>query len=187
MLARLVRALHHLDELRLVGERLRIAMSSRVRIVDDTVRIAKSTTAMKMRRPRIEKYAIALIMALRARATSAVLDVARGAAVQSARHEHHGDDLSHLRHELRTPLNHIIGFSEMLLEEAGDAGATAPVAELRCRCSRRGASFWACSTPIWPHRGGRRDRPRAHGGGARGRRRVMAACVALKASAGGLN
>ena len=29
--------------------------------------------------------------------------------------------LSHLRHELRTPLNHIIGYSEMLLEETDDA------------------------------------------------------------------
>jgi class 3 adenylate cyclase len=31
--------------------------------------------------------------------------------------------LSHLRHELRTPLNHIIGYSEMLLEDAGDGAA----------------------------------------------------------------
>ena len=29
---------------------------------------------------------------------------------------------SHLRHELRTPLNAIIGYSEMLLEDAEDAG-----------------------------------------------------------------
>ena len=28
--------------------------------------------------------------------------------------------LAHLRHELRTPLNHIIGYSEMLLEEAAE-------------------------------------------------------------------
>ncbi len=32
--------------------------------------------------------------------------------------------LSHLRHELRTPLNHIIGYSEMLLEDAADGRAT---------------------------------------------------------------
>ena len=32
--------------------------------------------------------------------------------------------LAHLRHELRTPLNHIIGYSEMLLEDAGEPGAT---------------------------------------------------------------
>ncbi len=31
---------------------------------------------------------------------------------------------SHLRHELRTPLNAIIGYSEMLLEDADDAGQT---------------------------------------------------------------
>ena len=29
--------------------------------------------------------------------------------------------VSHLRHELRTPLNHIIGYSELLLEEARDS------------------------------------------------------------------
>ena len=41
------------------------------------------------------------------------------------------DALAHLRHELRTPLNHIIGFSEMLLEEAEDTGASALVPALR--------------------------------------------------------
>jgi K+-sensing histidine kinase KdpD len=30
--------------------------------------------------------------------------------------------LAHLRHELRTPLNHIIGYSELLLVEAGESG-----------------------------------------------------------------
>ena len=30
--------------------------------------------------------------------------------------------LAHLRHELRTPLNHIIGYSELLLEEAAESG-----------------------------------------------------------------
>jgi signal transduction histidine kinase len=33
--------------------------------------------------------------------------------------------LSHLRHELHTPLNHIIGYSEMLLEDAADDGNAA--------------------------------------------------------------
>jgi CheY-like chemotaxis protein len=31
------------------------------------------------------------------------------------------DSVSHLRHELRTPINHIIGYSELLLEEAKDS------------------------------------------------------------------
>ena len=30
--------------------------------------------------------------------------------------------LAHLRHELRTPLNHIIGYTELLLEDAAEDG-----------------------------------------------------------------
>ena len=37
--------------------------------------------------------------------------------------------LAHLRHELRTPLNHIIGYSEMLLEEL--EGGAAELDDLR--------------------------------------------------------
>ncbi|MEN9937777.1 MAG: hypothetical protein RLZZ387_4356 [Chloroflexota bacterium] len=47
-----------------------------------------------------------------------------------------GDRLRMLRHELRTPVNHIIGYSEMLLEEAedsapGDDAATSLLEDLR--------------------------------------------------------
>ena len=35
--------------------------------------------------------------------------------------------LAHLRHELRTPLNHIIGYGEMLLEDAGRPELAAPL------------------------------------------------------------
>ena len=38
---------------------------------------------------------------------------------------------SHLRHELRTPLNAIIGYSEMLLEDADDAGLADFTADLK--------------------------------------------------------
>ncbi len=38
---------------------------------------------------------------------------------------------SHLRHELRTPLNAIIGYSEMLLEDADDAGLADFAADLK--------------------------------------------------------
>src|ERR1700689_3057062 len=31
-----------------------------------------------------------------------------------------GESLAHLRHELRTPVNHILGYSELLIEDAGD-------------------------------------------------------------------
>ncbi len=33
--------------------------------------------------------------------------------------------LAHLRHELRTPLNHIIGYSEMLLEDVAQSDPAA--------------------------------------------------------------
>jgi signal transduction histidine kinase len=39
--------------------------------------------------------------------------------------------LAHLRHELRTPLNHILGYSEMLLEDAGDAELAAELQRIR--------------------------------------------------------
>ena len=39
--------------------------------------------------------------------------------------------LSHIRHELRTPLNQIIGYSEMLEEDAADAGQDALIPDLQ--------------------------------------------------------
>ena len=39
-------------------------------------------------------------------------------------------NLSRVRHELRTPLNHIIGYSEILLEDAKDQGADDLVPDL---------------------------------------------------------
>lgn len=42
-----------------------------------------------------------------------------------------GDDLATLRHDLRTPLNHIIGYSEMLIEEAADKGAGSMLGDLQ--------------------------------------------------------
>jgi sigma-B regulation protein RsbU (phosphoserine phosphatase) len=41
------------------------------------------------------------------------------------------DELSALRHELRTPLNQIIGYSEMLQEDAEEKGATDSVGDLQ--------------------------------------------------------
>src|SRR6516165_961502 len=39
--------------------------------------------------------------------------------------------LANVRHTLRTPLNHIIGYSEILLEEAGERGLEAFTADLQ--------------------------------------------------------
>ncbi|HEX3730047.1 MAG TPA: SpoIIE family protein phosphatase [Opitutaceae bacterium] len=39
-------------------------------------------------------------------------------------------NLSHLRHDLRTPINQIIGYSELLLEEAGEGGGAAFASDL---------------------------------------------------------
>ena len=42
-----------------------------------------------------------------------------------------GDELKHLRHELRTPINHILGYTEILIEDAEAAGAAETVEALR--------------------------------------------------------
>lgn len=42
-----------------------------------------------------------------------------------------GQALSHLRHNLRTPVNHILGYSEMLIEDAEESGCGELLGELR--------------------------------------------------------
>ena len=46
------------------------------------------------------------------------------ASVPPDRHRVHSRTLSKIRHDLKTPLNQIIGYAEMLLEDAGAAGRT---------------------------------------------------------------
>ena len=40
------------------------------------------------------------------------------------------DAISRLRHRLRTPLNHIIGYAEMVRDEARERGAAADAARM---------------------------------------------------------
>jgi len=42
-----------------------------------------------------------------------------------------GAILGYMRHELRTPVNAILGYSEMLIEDAEDAGSASLTADLR--------------------------------------------------------
>src|SRR3954447_23137721 len=42
-----------------------------------------------------------------------------------------GDELKHFRHDLRTPINHILGYTEMLVEDAEEIGVTAFAPEIR--------------------------------------------------------
>ena len=95
------------------------------------------------------------------------------------------DTLSHLRHELRTPLNHIIGFSEMLLEEADDQGSSALVAELRPVLDE-GRKFLGLLNSFLGSIAEADEFDRARMGAELGGplRRLMAACDTLKARAG---
>ena len=63
--------------------------------------------------------------------------------------------LAQLRHELRTPLNHIIGYSEMLLEDAGGrrpgragAGLCASCTRTRSGCSSVINESWRMPMPV---------------------------------------
>jgi DNA-binding response OmpR family regulator len=55
----------------------------------------------------------------------------------------HPDTLANMRHTLRTPLNHIIGYSEMLLEEAGERGLETFAADLQ-KIHGAGKQLLAC-------------------------------------------
>jgi CheY-like chemotaxis protein len=71
----------------------------------------------------------------------------------------HGGRVAELRHELRTPLNLIIGYCEMLLEDAEQLGS----ARRWARRSRRAGKCWTASTrrtavPV-VHQRGRDPRP----------------------------
>ena len=57
------------------------------------------------------------------------LEQARDAALEASRAK--SQFLANMSHELRTPLNAIIGYSEMLLEDAGDEQTTADLTRIR--------------------------------------------------------
>jgi signal transduction histidine kinase len=93
--------------------------------------------------------------------------------------------LAKMSHELRTPLNAVIGYSQILLEDAEDEGAseTTRIQQIHsagqhllklvngystCRRSRRARWSWIWRL-IWPI--ARRDRPRGEAGGQETRKR----------------
>jgi signal transduction histidine kinase len=47
------------------------------------------------------------------------------------------DAVAQLRHDLRTPVNHIIGYSEMLLEDAEESGNDSSAEDLKKSEARR--------------------------------------------------
>jgi DNA-binding response OmpR family regulator len=58
-----------------------------------------------------------------------------------------GQSLASIRHTLRTPLNHIIGYSEMLLEEADERGLETSVADIR-KIHAAGKRLLACISEL---------------------------------------
>ena len=66
--------------------------------------------------------------------------------------------LAHLRHELRTPLNHVLGYSEMLLEDAGEAGELARALQRGPRRGPRAPGRRRGVARSGARRGGRRRR-----------------------------
>lgn len=54
-----------------------------------------------------------------------------------------GRSLANIRHTLRTPLNHIIGYSEMLLEEADERGLESSIDDIR-KIHAAGKRLLAC-------------------------------------------
>jgi signal transduction histidine kinase/DNA-binding response OmpR family regulator len=90
----------------------------------------------KPSRRRIESTSIEMLSVFGASAAVAVENARLFTEIAEQRHElevagrHTAQFLANMSHELRTPLNAIIGYSEILREEAEDAGATAFVPDL---------------------------------------------------------
>ena len=90
----------------------------------------------KPSRRRIEAASIEMLSVFGASAAVAVENAHLFTEIAEQRHElevagrHTSQFLANMSHELRTPLNAIIGYSEILREEAEDAGATAFVPDL---------------------------------------------------------
>jgi signal transduction histidine kinase len=74
-------------------------------------------------------FVLVLVFVRRLSHTLGELGVAREAAEEASRTK--SAFLANMSHELRTPMNAIIGYSEMLMEEAGDLGHSSSIPDLK--------------------------------------------------------
>ena len=58
------------------------------------------------------------------------------------------ESLAHLRHELRTPVNHILGYSDLLIEDAGEHVIWNPSFRSFSGSKAVAANYWSPSRPL---------------------------------------
>ncbi|MBI5368826.1 MAG: response regulator, partial [Planctomycetes bacterium] len=97
------------------------------RVQDRTLELARANTALRSYQEHLEDLVKERTSQL-ARANEE-LAAARDTAEQASRTK--SSFLANMSHELRTPMNAIIGYAEMLMEDAAESGETDTVADLK--------------------------------------------------------